>query len=68
MRESIDPYHRYPEVFDLRNRVFNENEEKSSGYIVCSVVSFGSDGFWEHVRGKPVSPPKTKQVWFVSNA
>src|SRR2546430_11882201 len=30
----------------------SENAEKSSGYIVCSVVSLGSGGFCEHVRGK----------------
>jgi len=39
-------------VFASKKEVFNENAEKSSGYIVCSVVSLGSGGFCEHVRGK----------------
>jgi len=42
----------YPEVVALKKEVFSENAEKSSGYIVCSVVSLGSGEFWEHVRGQ----------------
>jgi hypothetical protein len=32
-------------VVALKKEVFNENPEKSSGYIVCSVVSLGGGEF-----------------------
>ena len=35
----------YPEVFDLKKEVLNENAEKSSGYIVCSVVRLSGREF-----------------------
>jgi len=52
----------YPEVFDLKKEVFNENEEKSSGYIVCSVVSFAVMGFGSTFAAKPVSPQNQQVV------